>query len=109
NKLQKESETLKYDNQRQKLDLENKQQQAVLALQVAKETAEAKRAQAQAKLTSAELILKQEQWKLDALEQDLRNCKIYAPHDGMVIYFIPESARFGSTSGNSTIEPGSPV
>jgi HlyD family secretion protein len=109
NKLQKESETLKYDNRRQQLDLENKQQQAELALQVAKETAEAKRAQAQAKLTSAELILKQEQWKLDALEQDLRNCKIYAPHDGMVIYFIPESARFGSGNQNATIEPGAPV
>jgi multidrug efflux pump subunit AcrA (membrane-fusion protein) len=108
-KLYKESETLKFDNRRQVLDLENKLAQAELALQVAKETADAKRAQAQAKLTSAELILKQEQWKLDALEQDLRNCKIHAPHDGMVIYFIPESARFGSGNQNAAIEPGAPV
>jgi len=108
-KLYKEAETLKYDNQRMLLDLKNKLEQAKLALQVAKETASAKRSQAQATLNAAELSLRLEQTRVDALEQDLRNCKIYAPHGGMVIYFIPESARYGNSSQNAAIEPGAPV
>jgi len=108
-KLQKEFDTLKFDNQRQELDLLNKLEQAKLQMEIAKENSESKRAQGQAKLTSADLILKQESQKRDDLEQDLRNCKIYAPHDGMVIYFIPESSRFGGSSQTSPIEVGSPV
>lgn len=108
-KLQKEFDTLKFDNQRQELDLLNKLEQAKLQMEIAKENSESKRAQGQAKLTSADLILKQESQKRDDLEMDLRNCKIYAPHDGMVIYFISESSRFGGSSQTSPIEVGSPV
>lgn len=108
-KLQKEYDTLKFDNQRQELDLLNKLEQAKLQMDIAKENSESKRAQAQAKLTSADLILKQETQKKDDLEQDVRNCKIVAPHDGMVIYFISESSRFGGSSQTSPIEVGSPV
>lgn len=108
-KLSKEFDTLKFDNRRQELDLLNKQEQAKLALEIAKSNSESKRAQAQAKLTSAELILKQETQKRDDLEQDVRNCRIIAPHDGMVIYYVPESSRFGGSSQTSNIEVGSPV
>ncbi|MFT3878886.1 MAG: hypothetical protein QM703_04390 [Gemmatales bacterium] len=108
-KLQKEFDTLKFDNQRQELDLLNKLEQAKLQMEIAKENSESKRAQGQAKLTSAELILKQESQKRDDLEQDVRNCKIFAPHDGMVIYFVSESSRFGGSSQTSPIEVGSPV
>jgi multidrug efflux pump subunit AcrA (membrane-fusion protein) len=107
-KLDKELETLKFDNRRSEVDLLNKCKQAELALQVAKETAAAKKAQALATLTSAELILKQESTKQDDLEQDVRNCRIIAPHDGMVIYYIPESMRYNSTQ-QVAIEPGTPV
>lgn len=108
-KLQKEFDTLKFDNQRVELDLLNKLEQAKLQMEIAKENSESKRAQGQAKLTSADLILKQESQKRDDLEQDVRNCKIYAPHDGMVIYFVSESSRFGGSSQTSPIEVGSPV
>jgi len=108
-KLQKEFDTLKFDNKRSELDLLNKLEQAKLQLEIAKENSESKRAQGQAKLTSAELILKQESQKRDDFEQDVRNCKIYAPHDGMVIYFVSESARFGGSSQTSPVEVGSPV
>lgn len=108
-KLNKEFDTLTYDNKRMKLDLANKLEQAKLALEIAKENSASKRAQAQAKLTSAELILKQESQKKSDYEQDLRNCRIIAPHDGMVIYFLPESSRFGGSSQTSTIEVGAPV
>lgn len=108
-KLSKEYDTLAFDNRRVQLDLLNKQEQAKLALEIAKENSESKRAQAQAKLTSAELILKQESQKKSDYEQDLRNCRIIAPHDGMVIYFMPESSRFGGSSQTSPIEVGAPV
>lgn len=108
-KLSKEFDTLKFDNRRQELDLINKLEQAKLAMEIAKSNSESKRAQAQAKLTSAELILKQESQKRDDLEQDVRNCRIIAPNDGMVIYFVPESSRFGGSSQTSNIEVGAPV
>lgn len=108
-KLKKEHETLVFDNRRMELDLLNKLEQAKLQMEIAKENSASKRAQAQAKLTSADLILKQESQKRDDLEQDLRNCRITAPHDGMVIYFVPESSRFGGQSQSSPIEVGSPV
>ncbi|MFO0813258.1 MAG: hypothetical protein U0796_08575 [Gemmatales bacterium] len=108
-KLAKEYDTLSFDNKRMEIDLLNKLEQAQLAVEIAKSNSESKRAQAQAKLTSAELILKQETQKRDDLEQDMRNCRIVAPHEGMVIYFIPESSRFGGTSQSSTIEVGAPV
>jgi HlyD family secretion protein len=108
-KLSKEQDTLNFDNKRMEIDLLNKLEQAQLAVEIAKSNSESKRAQAQAKLTSADLILKQETQKRDDLEQDVRNCRITAPHEGMVIYFVPESSRFGGSSQTSTIEVGAPV
>jgi HlyD family secretion protein len=108
-KLQKEFDTLQFDNRRQELDLQTKLDQAKLQVEIAKENSESKRSQALAKLTSAELILKQETQKRDDDELDVRNCKIFAPHDGMVIYFISDSARFGGSSQTSPVEVGSPI
>ena len=108
-KLQKEFDTLQFDNRRQEVDLQTKLDQAKLQVEIAKENSESKRSQALAKLTSAELIFKQETQKRDDDELDVRNCKIFAPHEGMVIYFISDSARFGGSSQTSPVEVGSPI
>jgi hypothetical protein len=40
---------------------------------------------------------------------EIKKCNIYAPQDGMVVYFIPEQARYGGGSQQSIIAQGEPV
>ncbi len=109
-KLKEEHRVLdEFDSKRNELDLKNKLDQAIVAEKVARITAVAKEAQAAAKAQAALAVLNQELSKLDDLREDLRNCRIYAPNEGMVVYFIPESSRFGTGSQQSTIAVGEPV
>ena len=43
------------------------------------------------------------------IEDEIKKCKIYAPQDGMVVYYIPEQARFGGGSQQSIVAQGEPV
>jgi multidrug efflux pump subunit AcrA (membrane-fusion protein) len=43
------------------------------------------------------------------IESEIKKCKIYAPQDGMVVYFVPEQARFGGGSQQSIVAQGEPV
>lgn len=43
------------------------------------------------------------------IESEIKKCKIYAPQDGMVVYYIPEQARFGGGSQQSIVAQGEPV
>lgn len=98
-KLQEESRVLnQYDAARNKIDFQNKLAQAIVAEKVARTQAIAKEAQAMAKVQSATAVLNQEETKLEDLREDLRNCRIVAPNNGMVVYYIPESSRFGGQS-----------
>ena len=98
-----------YESQRQILDYKNKLEQAIMAEKVAKTTADSKLVQAETKLNVALTTLNQEQLKLDELLEDLRNCRIVAPSDGMVVYYIPEQSRFGGGTQQATIAVGEPV
>lgn len=51
----------------------------------------------------------QEKEKLEDIETQIRNCKIYAPQDGMVVYYMPDQSRFGGGSNQSIIAQGEPV
>jgi HlyD family secretion protein len=55
----------------------------------------------------------QEQEKLDDIRRQRAECKIHAPNDivegSMVVYFKPESGRFGSSSSQGLIEHGAQV
>ena len=109
-KLREENRVLnEFDSRRNELDLRNKLEQAIVAEKVARITAVAKEAQAAAKLQAALAVLYQELSKLEDLREDLRNCRIYAPNEGMVVYYIPETSRFGTGSQQSTIAVGEPV
>lgn len=98
-----------YESQRQILEYKNRLEQAIMAEKVAKTTADSKLVQAETKLNVALTTLNQEQLKLDELLEDLRNCRITAPNDGMVVYFIPEQTRFGGGTQQATIAVGEPV
>lgn len=47
--------------------------------------------------------------KLRDLQEEIRKCKIISPQEGMVVYFIPESSRFGSSSRQVNIAPNENV
>ena len=109
-KLQEESRVLNdYDAQRNKIDFQNKLDQAIVAEKVARTSAVAKEAQMMAKLQSATAVLNQEENKLEDLLEDVRNCRIVAPNDGMVVYYIPDSARFGQSTQQGNIALGENV
>lgn len=100
--VKEESRVLEgFDRRRQLLDLKNKLNQAEVAAEVAKKTAEAKREQGQSELNKAEAVLKSEEDKLRDLKEDLENCTIRAPHSGMVVYYVPENSRFGQQNQTS--------
>ena len=54
-------------------------------------------------------IYDQELDRLRDLEKDEKFYTMYAPQDGMVVYFIPEQARFGQGGQQSTVAQGESV
>ena len=50
----------------------------------------------------------QEEEKLKEIEEQIQECKIHAPQDGMVVYYIPESSRW-SQSERGLIQQGATV
>lgn len=62
---------------------------------------------AEAQMRSDGAAFDLEESKLKRLEDQLKNCTIYAPQDGMVVYANERGGRFGQTS--ATIEEGAAV
>ncbi|MBM3997099.1 MAG: hypothetical protein FJ303_23555 [Planctomycetes bacterium] len=58
---------------------------------------------------SKKAIFDQEGEKLRDLMKEEKFYKITAPQDGMVVYYIPDQARFGGGSQQSTVNQGEPV
>jgi HlyD family secretion protein len=42
-----------------------------------------------------------EESKRQDVEEEIRKCTIYAPHDGMVVYFLPDTNRGGGGGGSN--------
>jgi multidrug efflux pump subunit AcrA (membrane-fusion protein) len=55
------------------------------------------------------LILDQETDRLNEMLRDEKLYVMYAPQKGMVVYYIPEQARFGGGTQQSTVAQGEPV
>ncbi|MBI1831658.1 MAG: hypothetical protein HYR84_09435 [Planctomycetes bacterium] len=58
---------------------------------------------------SKKAIFDQEDEKLRDLMKEEKFYKITAPQDGMIVYYIPDQARFGGGSQQSTVAQGEPV
>jgi multidrug efflux pump subunit AcrA (membrane-fusion protein) len=100
---------LDYDSRRTILDLQNKLEQAKTALKVAEISAAGKTAKAQADYQAKLQVLQQEESKLQDLKDDIANCTITAPHDGMVIYHVDERTRFGVSTSQNIVAVNEPV
>jgi hypothetical protein len=70
--------------------------------------AEANEVGAEAKRRTARSVYLQEADKLREIEDQVRECKIHAPQDGMVVYYIPDSSRW-SQSERGLIQQGASV
>jgi len=98
--LMKQKQTLRHDAKRMILDFVNKLKQAESQIAVAEKNREGTLAQAKAKLDEARSVLAAEESKQADLEEDIRNCTIRAPRDGMVVYHVDERNRFGGATSN---------
>jgi HlyD family secretion protein len=70
--------------------------------------AEANEVKAEAERRTKRSIFLQEEEKLKDIEDQLAQCQIHAPQDGMVVYYIPETSRW-STSERGLIQQGASV
>jgi HlyD family secretion protein len=77
-----------YEYTKQKLTLKGKQDSATRALTQVEVENEALLAQAKAWKESADLSLTREEERLARYREQLGKCKIYAPQDGMVAYYV---------------------
>ena len=75
-----------YDEKMQRLTLEGALANAERAREQVEIDNLSQLTQAEAALDAANRALAKEKERLDKLQTQLENCKIYAPHDGMVVY-----------------------
>ena len=98
-KLQEDLNLLdKYTKERQLLSLRSELELAKQALIRAKKTADSKAKQAYTERDAKQKVYENELEKLQDIAAEIRKCKIVSPQEGMVVYYIPESSRFGSSS-----------
>lgn len=94
--------------QRKVKELSAKVLEAWRAYERAMSEATANEVKAEATRRTSRSIYLQEEEKLKEIEDQIRNCKLYAPQDGMVVYYIPEGSRW-SQSERGVIQQGATV
>jgi multidrug efflux pump subunit AcrA (membrane-fusion protein) len=77
-------------------------------LEGAYKQAEAKRDQAESTRRTAYSVYQQELEKLHEIEEQVRECKVAAPQDGMVVYYRESSSRW-SSNNEGMIQQGAQV
>ncbi|MDB5308932.1 MAG: HlyD family secretion protein [Gemmataceae bacterium] len=97
-----------YDRKKALADLKSKVDNAQRMLDQKTLEAEANRVKADIDRKTKSSILNNEAEKLKDIEDQIHECRISAPQDGMVVYFKNESNRFGGTPQN-LIEQGAQV
>jgi HlyD family secretion protein len=64
---------------------------------------------AAAALTQARDTFKSQESKYKDLLDQIKQCKIYAQNEGIVVYYVPEQTRMGSGANQSIIAQGEPA
>lgn len=104
----KRNQLMTYDRKQKLTDLKSKLENARRALEQAKLEAQAKEVSAAIDRSTKRSIHAQELEKLKDIDDQIKECRIHAPQDGMVVYYKQESSRFGSTP-QGLIEQGAQV
>lgn len=94
---------------RTETDLQNKIAEARRALERAKRVARASEIQTRGVRESLKSVFEQERARYTDIESEIKKCKVRAPQEGMVVYYVPPQVRFGSGTQQSIIAQGEPV
>ncbi len=108
-KVDKDYETLKYTYKRTIADLQSKLAEAKRNLQRVEEQTKTKENSAVTKRNATKGVYEQEQKRLDEISDEIKKCKVYSERDGIVVYVVPEQARWGGGSQQSIVAQGEPV
>ncbi len=107
-KLRKQTAVLeRFDRRKELTDLSSKFQVAQLKFDQAVRQSRSKEIQAESTRKTAYSVYMQETEKLREVEEQIRQCKIYSPQDGMCVYY-KEAGRWGS-SNEGMIQQGAQV
>ncbi len=109
-KLEEEKRVLTvYTKNRTVQDLSSKLKEGRLGVDKAKGQARAKLAQADAARLAKKSVYQQEMSRQGDIQDQIRKCVMYAPQDGLVVYFMPEQSKMGGGSQQSVVAQGEPV
>lgn len=99
-----------FTKQRSIKDYSNKLEEAKRALDRQIKQSKAKMSQAESDRATSRSIFDQEEDKHQDIEEQIVNCRMYAPQDGLVVYYIPEERRFSSNevmiANGATVKEG---
>ena len=98
-----------YTKKRTITDFQSKLNEATRALERTKLQATAKEVQAETDRNAKRSIYLQELARYEEIADEIKKCLIYSPQDGMVVYYIPDQARWGGGSQQSIVAQGEPV
>jgi multidrug resistance efflux pump len=98
-----------YTKKRTEQDLQAKVAEATRALDRVKLQARSKLAQAEADRKSKDSVYSQELTRKREIEAEIAKCRVVAPQDGLVVYYVPEQVRGGGGQQQSIVAQGEPV
>lgn len=104
----KRTQLMTYDRRQKLTSLRSALDTAKRTFKLEKDLAISKEEQARTEKGTKMSIFLQEKEKLKDIEDQIKECKVYAPQEGMIVYFKQESNRFGSTP-QGLIEQGAQV
>jgi HlyD family secretion protein len=110
-KLEEEKRVLTiYTKSRTTQDLNSKLKEAELGLAKSKGQSRAKLAQAEAARLAKKSVYEQELSRKREIEGEILKCDVFAPQDGLVVYYVPEQVKGGGGgSQQSVVAQGEPV
>jgi multidrug efflux pump subunit AcrA (membrane-fusion protein) len=100
---------IRYDIEQKVTELWSKVKEAERALDRTYTEAKSKMDADVADLESKEDIYEQEHGRKYEIDDEIQKCTLYSPQHGLVVYFMAESSRYGSSSRQSIIAQGEPV
>jgi RND family efflux transporter MFP subunit len=89
--------------------LQLKVERARLGVKRAAAVGKAREVQADADLRAKQVLFEEELARVRAIEEQIKACRIVAPQDGLLLYFVPEQTRGGRGRQHALVAQGEPV
>jgi multidrug efflux pump subunit AcrA (membrane-fusion protein) len=108
-KIEKEAVVLELTKKRTITDLKSKLKEATENLRRVKQQCKTKEETATKTRDNNKSVYRQELARCEDFQKEIKKCKLYAPRDGIVVYVVPEQARWGAGSRQSIVAQGETV